>query len=68
VKVICPILAIRAVYELINDIITSIPEVLFNMDGPAFALADILVRGLTYYAVIHVALGLGSIPQPNEQK
>jgi hypothetical protein len=67
VKVICPILAIRAIYQLINDIITSIPAVLFNMDGSAFALADILIRGLTYYAVIHVALGLGSLPKLNEK-
>jgi hypothetical protein len=68
VKVICPIIAMRASYELIVDIITSLPEVSFNIYGPALALADILIQGLTYYVVVHVALGLGLLPKTEEEK
>jgi hypothetical protein len=68
VKIICPIIAIRATYELIADIITSIPQVLDNRGSSAFALADILIQGFTYCVVVHVALGLGLLPKVDEKQ
>jgi hypothetical protein len=56
VKIICPVLAIRAVYELIYHILIYIPIPVYNIDR--LDLAGILIRGLTYLVVIHVALGL----------
>jgi hypothetical protein len=38
------------------------------MNISAFALADILIEGLTYFVVIHVALGLGLLPKADEEK
>jgi hypothetical protein len=65
--IICPIIAIRATYELVADIITSIPEVSYSVNGPAFALADILIQGFTYCIVVHVALGLGLLPKVKQK-
>jgi hypothetical protein len=59
VKII-PVLAIRAVYELVYYLLSiPVPEVVSNVNIlTALELAGILIRGLTYLVVIHVALDL----------
>jgi hypothetical protein len=67
-KIICPILAIRATYELISDILTSLPSLFFVINLGAFGLADVIIAGTTYFLVIYVALGLGLLPKLDEEK
>ena len=59
VQIICPLLAIHAVYNLIADIITSVPQFYLAVDTEAFNLADILIRGVIYFVTYAAALGLG---------
>lgn len=59
---ICYILCIRAVYELIRDILLSGPHS-GSINLSAFNLADILITGLTYASVCKTALGLGIQPK-----
>jgi len=68
VKIVCPILVIRAVYEIIVDIITANTSLSLEINFTAFILADILINGSMYFVVIHVVLGLGLLPKADEEK
>ena len=69
VQIICPLIAIRAVYALIVDIITSVPQFYLAVNIEIFTLADILIRGMIYFVTYAAALGLGfpnvSVPVKN---
>jgi hypothetical protein len=64
VKIICPILAIRALYELIVEVII-LGDI--NINGQGLTLADVLIQGLSYLVVFNVALALGLLPKSDEQ-
>ncbi|TFK34245.1 hypothetical protein BDQ12DRAFT_669543 [Crucibulum laeve] len=62
---ISPLLSARALFQLIDDIITSLPFRQVQMvDFDALRLAGVIIQSLIYVIVLAKAIGLSEIPKP----